>query len=196
VATFSDWFIEFISTADSYAGLVALGVAAAIEYIFPPFPGDTITLFGAFLITAYAWSFPWVFAAVMTGSVIGSMAAFFLGKKLKKPKDPDGQIAKLVAAFERRGAILLLLNRFLPGIRSVFFVAAGLAGLGAARVAVYSALSAAVWNLVLIAAGLAVGSQFEVLERWLHQYMLGAWIVLGAVTVALVVRWWWRKRSR
>ena len=91
----SDSLIAFVSSQDNPWGLLVLAASAFVEYVFPPFPGDTITLFGAVLITAYSWNFAAVYGAVMVGSVAGSMLAFAAGgtlqRRLKLRGQPDSK---------------------------------------------------------------------------------------------------------
>lgn len=192
---FSDWLIGFISQQNNPIGLVVLGVSALVEYVFPPFPGDTITLFGAILITAYDWSFASVYLCVLGGSVIGAMLAFYFGRSLQKRRLPKQELVdKLVARFERHGAAFLIVNRFLPGFRAVFFVAAGLAKMPAKSVLIYGTVSAALWNLGIIALGTLVGANFDRLKLWLTTYAIGVWIAIGIVAVVVAGRWWWKRR--
>jgi len=194
--TLVDWLIELVSREDAPVGYAILAGAAAVEYVFPPFPGDTITLFGAVLITAYGWSFFGVFGAVMAGSVAGAMLAYFFGQRLRvwRSRHPAKQqkraavIDDLVEKFRRHGAIYLVINRFLPGIRALFFVAAGMAKMRPLPVALYSAVSAALWTLGLIAIGSLVGANFETLVDWMRTYSLAMWIVIGAIITVFVVR--------
>lgn len=185
---------------DHPAGLAALGAAAMIEYLFPPFPGDTITLFGAVLITAHGWSFGAVLGVVMLGSIAGSMLVFRLGDRLRlrRVDGPDrwATLAWLVQRFRRHGAVWLVLNRFLPGMRSLFFVAAGMAGMRPRAVIFYSALSSLLWNLGLIALGAALGANVDSLLGWVRRYNLGVWTVLGAIAGLLVIRMGWRACRR
>ncbi len=187
--TLADWLIDFVSSSNDPVGLLVLAASAMIEYVFPPFPGDTITLFGAVLITAYEWSFTAVFSAVLAGSVAGAMLAFYGGRYLARrgrprPDSKRGKaIARLVAKFHRRGPAYLVLNRFLPGLRALFFVAAGMAQMRALSVAVYAAISAALWNLGLIGIGALLGANLETLKRWVARYTMVVWIALGAAAI-------------
>lgn len=201
----TDWLIAFVSDQDNWAGLAVIAGSAMLEYLFPPFPGDTITLFGAVLITAYDWSFYGVFAAVMLGSVAGSMVDFWLGTRLErrrlrrvaagKPDERRAAIQKLIDRFRRRGAWFLVLNRFFPGVRALFFVAAGMAGMRARHVLLFSTISAAAWNLGIIGLGSLLGDNIEALELWVRRYTTAAWIILGAAAaVALAVHLWRKYR--
>ncbi|HUH05334.1 MAG TPA: DedA family protein [Kofleriaceae bacterium] len=194
------WLIEFVSNSDSVIGLGVIAGSAMLEYIFPPFPGDTITLFGAVLITAYGWSFAGVFGAVMVGSVVGSMLAYTIGHRLERRRRARGRpqrktILRLIAGFRRHGAVYLVLNRFLPGVRAFFFVAAGMAEMRPLPVLLYSAISSALWNLGLIAIGAAVGANFETLVMWVERYTIMAWIALSVVIAAMIVRGLLRRRA-
>ena len=83
----SDWLIAFVSEQDNPLGLAVLAASALIEYVFPPFPGDTVTLFGAILITSHGWSFAGVFGSVMAGAGVGSMAAFYAGRGWQRRRE-------------------------------------------------------------------------------------------------------------
>lgn len=195
----ADWLIEFVSHQDNPLGLLVLAASAMIEYVIPPFPGDTITLFGAVLITAYGWSFAGVFGAVMAGSIAGSMLAFYAGGAWQRRRERrpghtrSATLDKLIARFHRHGAVYLVLNRFLPGFRAVFFVAAGMAGMRARAVLAYGALSAALFNLAIVGAGAAVGLQFDELVLWARRYALAVWIAVGALVAVWIVRALWRR---
>jgi membrane protein DedA with SNARE-associated domain len=196
----SEWLIAFVQRENNPAGLALIAGSAAIEYIFPPFPGDTVTLFGAVLITAYGWSFAGVFGAVMAGSCAGSMLAFWAGQGLQRKRDrrppkPDSKLDRMIVRFRRRGAVYLVLNRFFPGIRTLFFVAAGMARLPARAVLLYSAISAAVWNLGLIAIGATVGANFETLKAWVQRYTLLVWIGIGLALAFIGLRALLRRRN-
>lgn len=195
--------IEFVGHQNNPLGWAVLGLSALVEYVFPPFPGDTITLFGAFLITAKGWSFVAVLVSVLIGSGAGAMLDFRFGvwlkkRELSKPsKRPEARakINRLVARFERHGEAFIVLNRFLPGVRALFFVAAGMAGMRPARVLLWATVSALLWNLLLIALGTLVGANFEELKAFMSTYSHFVWAILVALVLAWLVKVLWRRLS-
>lgn len=152
-------------------GLLYLGLAASAfaENIFPPVPGDTITAFGAFLVGVGRLTFAGVYAATTLGSVLGFLGLYWAGGRLGRRFFQDRRsrhfseerIQRAEAWARRYGHFLVLINRFLPGARSVISIAAGMAGLTAWKVALLALLSAAAWNLMWIWAGFMLGTHWD-----------------------------------
>jgi membrane protein DedA with SNARE-associated domain len=193
----------FLQRNNNPLGLLLLGLSAMIEYIFPPFPGDTVTLFGALLVTRYNWSIVQMFAVVLLGSAVGAMTDFYVGVWMGRryhegnfPRQPAlrRQIERVLAAFRRHGAIYVAINRFLPAVRAVFFVAAGVAGLRPGPVLFYALVSAAAWNALIIAVGYSVGANWGRILSLFRTYSIIAWGALGTLATVLVVRWIVRRR--
>jgi membrane protein DedA with SNARE-associated domain len=193
---------DWIAAQPLVLGLIFIAAASMIEYIFPPFPGDTVVVASAVLIPNAGW--PWwaVFAAVLAGSVCGAMCAYLFGawvssrppehwvsKKLAAPKMAP-RIAKVTAGFGRHGTAYIAANRFLPAFRSIFFVVGGMVGLPAARVAFFAAVSALLWNALLMGVGWAVGYNLAELSRWVQNYG----IAVGIALIATSLFWLWRSR--
>ncbi len=186
-----------------FAWLV-LAAAAAAEYVMPPIPGDTITLFGVFLVTTARWRLAPVYVALLAGSIAGSLVAYGFGLFLGRHEDrwpaylrrdgPRRAIHAVLSRIEHRGALLLVVNRFVPAFRAFVFVGAGMARVPLARVVLFGGASAALWNLVILIVGWTVGSEWETLRAFAVSY---AWIASGsvaAVLLALLARYVIRQR--
>jgi membrane protein DedA with SNARE-associated domain len=199
----TDALTGFLAHNNNPLGLALLGAAAFVEYVFPPFPGDSVTLFGAFLVTRYDWSIALVFAAVMLGSGLGAMVDFYVGVfvgrryaegRFLRSQAARARVDQVIAAFRRHGEIYVVLNRFLPAVRAVFFIAAGMARLRAWRVFAFALVSAAAWNALIIGAGFALGSNWGRITGVFRTYSLVAWGLLGLLVAFFVGRWLWRRR--
>jgi membrane protein DedA with SNARE-associated domain len=184
-----------LSQGESALGAAALAAASLVEYVFPPFPGDTVTLFGAFLAATARWRVATVLAAVTIGSLAGAAIDYAIGRRLvarpieelsPRRRKLRERLAPIIGRFERHGPAYLAVNRFLPGIRALIFVAAGAARLPLGRVLAYGAISALLWNGLLIGAGFAVGGNWERLLELLRRYTAAVWILLGGAALALV----------
>jgi membrane-associated protein len=101
----------------------------------------------------------------------------------------------LLQRFNRHGAVYILINRFLPGIRAFFFVVAGAARMPLFSVMLYAGISAVVWNTAILAVGYAVGANWEQLRSLFESYTIVVWCLLGCLLAAVVV-WWVVKKRR
>jgi membrane-associated protein len=168
-----------------------LFLAAMIEYVFPPFPGDTVVVAGTALVTAFGWPLAPVFTAVTLGAIVGGGLDFAVGAWLvrsgavaRMPPKRRKIIDLLVARFERYGAVYLAVNRFIPGVRAFFFIAAGLAGLRVGPVLFWALVSATAWNGLLVGLGIVLGGNVEEMGLWVGRHSMGV-----GVFVTLAVTW-------
>ncbi len=196
--------IDVVARNQNTLGIGLLALCACIEYLFPPFPGDMITVFGAFLVARRGWSGPAVFGAVTVGSAVGCMIDYAVGRWLGATEERwtrgrlgrfRPQIDGLVERFRRHGGLYIAINRFIPSLRSLFFVAAGMARLPWWTVLAYGTLSAILWNALLLLLGLTVGQSWDRLVSLFQTYGLVFWCLVGIAVVALVVRTLARRRG-
>ncbi len=175
-----------------------LFLASLVEYVFPPFPGDLLVVLGAWYAVQGEISWPLAYLALTAGALAGAALDHQVGRWLAPRLDARavrrgplsaGRLARFVNAYQRYGALLLLANRFLPGIRAFVFLAAGAAGVSRARVLVLGGISAMLWNaLLLLAGGLLVHSLPELLQL-VRRYDEAAWKVLAALLLLAAAVW-------
>lgn len=160
-----------------------------VENLFPPIPGDTITVFGAFLVGTGRLSFLIVFIITTLGSSSGFLMLYMFGAYLEREffieRDYRFFSAKSIIDaedwFRKYGYYAVAANRFLPGIRSVISIASGISGLSPIKVLLYCNLSAALWNFIWIYTGYTLGNNWEIVkERFLS-------IAGGYNTIALMI---------
>ena len=188
------------------SAFLVLGLGALIEYIFPPFPGDTVVILGG--VYAVRGQKPWmlVFGVITVGSVIGAAIDYWIGAKLRDriEQQPEGKffglrhqkIREVQEKMRRFGSALILINRFLPAVRAFIFLAAGAARMSFGRVLLLGAISAVAWNCLLMALGITVGGNAERLEGLVRNYELAAYSVLAIAGLALAARFLQRRRQR
>lgn len=177
-----------------------LFLSAVVENLFPPIPGDTITVFGAFLVGTGRLSFTLVFILTTLGSSTGFFLLYMFGAFLEREffieKDYRFFSAESIVAaeewFRKYGYYVVAANRFLPGIRSVISIASGISGLSPLKVFLYCNLSAAVWNFIWIYTGYTLGNNWEhVKEKFLSlagSYNTTAAVILISAAVIITVK--------
>lgn len=179
------------------AGLLVLGLAAMLEYVVPPFPGDTVTLLGGVYAVRGDQPWPLVLLVVTAGSVAGAAINYWFGRWLarKFEANPKAKIfgithrrlEEVQARMRRSGPWLLLVNRFLPGIRGVIFIAAGAAHIPRSNALLLGAVSALAHSGLVLAIGAAVGGNLEQLESMMARYQQAVvgLVLIGVLAVAI-----------
>ena len=198
---------EYLESAGSSPGLLeyaVLALGAMLEYVFPPFPGDVVILLGAILVGKYDWSMPAVCVAVSAGSALGLSLDYAFGvwvrhrdaswrAKYRLWARLGNSIDRFDAFYRRWGALCILVNRFVPAVRAIFFVGAGMAGIQYWKTLVLGLASAMIWNLLIFVVGVSVGNKWDDLRAVLGTYSTVAWII-GIVAGLAVAVWWLRRR--
>jgi membrane protein DedA with SNARE-associated domain len=192
VATLSE---ALARTGPAAPAILFLG--SLIEYVFPPFPGDTLVVLGAWYAVNGKISWPLAFVAVTAGAVAGAWIDYrigvALGAALERGAMRRGPITlehvrRVEAGYARFGAWFLLANRFLPGIRAFLFVGAGAARLPLGKVLLWGGISAAAWNALLLLVGAYLASNLSEFVGWLERYTAFAWVVMAVIAVFLLAR--------
>jgi membrane protein DedA with SNARE-associated domain len=184
-------------------GYVALMLASLIEYVFPPFPGDTVVLLGGVFAVRGQRSWLLVLAAITAGSVVGAAIDYAIGNRLARRFERAADFAqrhphihRLQERMRSGGIWLIALNRFLPGVRGLLFVAAGASSMSFRRVMFWGTLSALVWNSLMLGLGIALGGNAERLEQFVHQYNRWAIAVIALAVATFAARYLWKFRRR
>ena len=193
-----DWFLGL----DPQWMYPMLFVSAFVENIFPLVPGDTVTVLGAYLVGKGTLELIPVIVTTVSGSLVGFMTLYyiaytkgqaFFAAHLHRILS-EKHVRRAQRWIERYGDRVILINRFLAGLRSTVAVFAGMSGLRPRRVLLYSLVSILVWNGILIYAGFLVGSNWEVVIRFLKTYNRIAWILILMALFGVAGVVFWKKR--
>lgn len=197
--------IRFFIEQNQAAALCVLSAVSALEYVVPPVPGDVSTFAAAFLVSIYSWPLLPVFLAVIAGSLAGVSVNYWIGAlinrnrgewmlKFHKGEDVRRHIEAILDKFNRHGIVLIAVNRFIPGIRALFFVAAGMAGIPLPKVLFYSLVSAIVWNSLIFVLGYYAGTNIELFKSIVSDYFTAIWVVIAATAALLFLRYLLKRR--
>lgn len=191
--------IEFLLPQNTLFLYVFLFLSAVIENLIPPIPGDTITVFGAFMVGTGRLGYLPVYLATTIGSVCGFMLLVMVGRLLEREffmkrnsrLFPAQTIISAEQWFARYGYFVILANRFLPGIRSVISLVSGMARLNLWYVLLLSLISASIWNLIWIQAGFVLGNNWQTVKEQagilLKRYNMAAGILLALIITGYII---------
>lgn len=196
------WLVHLLHLPDVLVYLTLFG-AALLENVLPPVPGDTVVLFGGYLVGLGRLQLPVTFVMVTLGSWGGFMVYYAVGRWLGHT-GAHRWVARWVTPealqrgehwVRRYGHWVVLANRMLPGARSVISLGSGFTGMPAPLVGLMALISAALWNVLLVGGGYTIGEHWQRVLALLRVYN-GAVLVLLGVGVALLLARWWRRRVR
>lgn len=194
--------IEFIDSFPMFARAGILALSVVIEYIFPVFPGDTVVIAAGFFSVHGKISLWEIIGALFIGTFIGIWLLYYLGQCIAAKKITSEKIAKFIPAkdiarinqwYQKWGYSFLLINRFFPGIRSLFFIAAGMSNMSYIPVLVTGMLSASLFNGGLLVLGYSVGYNFETIDDIWHRYTMVSSIIIGVIVAVFLAIFFHRK---
>ncbi|MBK8011519.1 MAG: DedA family protein [Deltaproteobacteria bacterium] len=179
--------------------LVAVFVAALLEYLIPPLPADSVVLASSVLIVAGVYPFGVVYLVAVAGGATGAFIHFVLGRGLSRHSGSrvgvwfarrvanQGLFERFMTAFRRHGMWVMALNRAMPGIRGICFVAAGMVGLPALRTMAFGLVSNLAWTFLILMAGVSVGGQWSKIEPTFGVYRHVIYVVVACVLLSYLI---------
>lgn len=201
-------FSDPVGFLTAHPGLLLLVVfaAAAIEYVFPPFWGDTLMLAGCAVAGLDRGMLVLVFGAALIGSIVGAMAAWWMGRTfghaslriLARSERAQRLHARAEKLYLEHGSRVLALNRFLPGARAFFLPLAGMGNMSGRRVLLWSTVGNVLYCALIACVGALLASRagsFAVLQAHFRTAMLVAAIIAVSVLLVAALRGALRSRS-
>jgi membrane protein DedA with SNARE-associated domain len=191
-----DQIIVFLTTKHALVIYAIIAASAFIENIFPPYPSDTIILAGAFMAGQGHLSYIPLFISATAGGLAGALLLYSLGYakgrsyfvKYNKAYLKLENMAKIERWFSRWGDLVLVVSRFVAGVRSIIAVAAGIGKVPPARMTVFSLISFALWYLFLIGGMYLLKSNWHKLVHIIKTYTIFLIIISAVVmTIWLVI---------
>lgn len=206
---------ELIELADGWIqnlgqwGYLVLVFAALVEYIFPPFPGDSLLALGGVWVWRTSQSWLGALAAVTFGNALGIGLQYYIGRVLARAQGSESgwmarklmalglseeRIAAIRERVRKHGTALLLINRFLPSLRALVFLAAGASGLPLKKTMGWGLLGSLAWSAFILSIGAWVGGNAELMLRLLERYQTAAAWTMGAAIALFVLYKLYRRR--
>lgn len=171
--------------------------ASAVENIFPPFPGDTITVFGAYLAGRGLIAPLPVFLFTATGNLASNILLYYIG--LSRGRDfvarhkwlfHQDMLARLTLFYRKWGQLAIFGSRFLVGFRSMVPLFAGVSRFKPRKFIIPVAVSILVQHSLLVWLGYTVGQRWEYIKAMLREVNLGLGVVTAVVVVGIII--WFR----
>lgn len=167
-----------------------------------PLPEDVALITGGYLAYKGHANLLVMLVVGFAGILVGDSCVFLLGRAGRRAQGrrPGGllgrhlgpeRIAKVEAQFERRGAMMVMIARFLPGVRAATYFVAGGARMSFGKFLFFDGLAALLSAPLFVLAGHHFGGEIGTVIGWAEQFH--GWLI-GAMVVAAIA-WFSRKMA-
>lgn len=194
---FLDWSYEFLKTVPWYSVLLFSLFITFLENIFPPSPSDVLLVFMGTLVSVGTVSFIPLMLMASLGSTLGFLVMYFLGLKFESRIINSNKLSFVTKEtlekpekwFQKYGYYIIVANRFLSGTRAVISFFAGMSKLNLTKTTLLSAISAMVWNSVLIYLGIAFADNLDVVKEYITLYGKIVFPILIIIIAVLALKY-------
>ena len=204
-----DNIITWYSAHMNYASITAL---MAVESSFIPFPSEVVIPPAAFVagqpesVLCATGNYPvdvllivlFGTLGAMIGAIINYGLSIWLGRLIIY-KFADSRLGHLCLLsgeklqraeeyFREKGNVSTFIGRFIPGIRQLISIPAGLSRMHFGAFLWWTFLGAFIWNCILAALGYVAAGQMDLIKEYSHELSVAILILLGVVIVFFVLK--------
>ena len=184
----SYWMMHIM---DAY-GYLGIALLILVVNLFPPIPSEVILTFGGFMTTYTKMNIIGVVLSSTVGSVFGAILLYQIGHLVPREKLEsllEGRIGKILHFkpedvgsamewFDSKGNYTVLFCRFIPIVRSLISIPAGMAHMNLGTFLSLTTIGSFIWNLVLVALGAIAGTSWQKAAECLGTYTQVARVVI------------------
>lgn len=158
-----------------HGGLTGAAAMMALESMIAPVPAEVVMPPLGFAVAKGTYSWIGAIAATSVGSLAGSLLSYYMGYFGGKPlilkigrylllnEDHLDRTSKM---FSRRGSIIVFISRFIPVVRHLISVPAGIAKMNLWKFMIYTLIGATIWNTFLLWLGYKLEENWAVIEKY------------------------------
>jgi len=154
-------------------------------------PGETLVIIGGFYARLGELWLPGVAIVAVVGAILGDNLGYWIGRRYgrgflerhgRKLFVTPERLEAAEGYYRRHGGKTVFLGRFIPVVRSVGFIVAGVAHMDWRRFIVYDVAGASLWGIGHSVLGYALGASYQ---RW-ERYATPVGLAILAVLLLLI----------
>ena len=220
VAVSRSWITEVTDWYSAHMNYGSITALMAIESSFIPFPSEVVIPPAAFVaedpnsavcvsdnyIVNVALIVLFGTLGAMIGAIINYLLSLWLGRAIIYAF-VDSKIGHMLllsreklekaeAYFNEHGKVSTFVGRFIPAVRQLISIPAGLSKMHFGWFLLYTFLGAFIWNAILAVLGYVAHGQADLINEYSHELSVAILILLAAVILFYVVRWLIRRAKK
>ncbi|MEO5346335.1 MAG: DedA family protein [Magnetococcus sp. YQC-9] len=178
--------LEWMGQLDYFAIFVLMAMESSIF----PVPSELVMIPAGYLVSTQKLTWSGSILASSLGSIVGSLASYYLALWLGRPfiarfgrylLITEKHLQQTETFFDKHGEISIFTGRFLPGVRHLISMPAGVGRMRLLPFSIYTLVGATIWNIILLVMGYVIGEN----QAWVKQNTL--WVVAAAALFALLL---------
>jgi membrane protein DedA with SNARE-associated domain len=190
----TEFLVEHITNLISSIGYIGVAILMALESMIAPIPSEAVMPFAGFLIAEEKFTFTGVIFFSTLGSIIGSLLSYYMGayggrplvNKLGKYLLLDQHHLELTERFfGKYGSSTIFISRFIPVIRHLISIPAGIGRMNLIKFSVYTIIGAGLWNAFLTYIGYHLRDNWHRVKNYSEYVDLVVLVLLLAVILFL-----------
>lgn len=198
---------SWITSIMEQFGYFGIALLILLENVFPPIPSEVILTFGGFMTTKSELTIVGVVIASTIGSVAGAVVLYWIGRilnvdRLERIIEKWGKYLRLTkedvrkadAWFDKYGPWTVFFCRFIPLIRSLISIPAGMSGMNQWLFLLLTTLGTLIWNLVLVIVGAKVGDNWHQIVNYMDVYSNFMYAIIAIGIIVFII--WFVKRKK
>lgn len=163
-----------------------------LESMIFPMPSELVMPFAGFLISTGDMNFVLVVLFATLGSIVGSLLSYYMGmyggdrfvvKYGKYFLLNQEHLKNTEKWFSKKGELTIFIGRFIPVVRHLISIPAGIGKMNIKKFLVYTILGAGIWNLLLTYIGFILGNNWEKIQHYSDYLSWGVvivFVIIGA----------------
>jgi membrane protein DedA with SNARE-associated domain len=171
----TDFLVEHVTRLIAATGHFGVAFLMALESMVAPVPSEAVMPFAGFLIYEGRFTFPGVIASSTLGSIIGSLLSYAMGCYGGRPfvlrfgkyllmNVHDLELTERF--FNRYGTRTIFIARFIPVVRHLISIPAGMGRMHLLPFCLYTIAGAGLWNAFLAWVGWELKSRWEIVHKY------------------------------
>ena len=185
-----------------YAGVFLLMVA---ESMILPVPSEAVMPFAGFLVADHALAPVRVILFATLGSIVGSLIGYAIGRYGGRPFVSrwgryllldERDLAATDRFFQRRGSVTILVSRFIPIVRHLISIPAGIGKMSLPPFILFTAVGAGLWNAFLTWCGYTLKRNWDTVMRYSHLIDIAVVVLLAGLLALYLLRHLRRRKEK
>jgi membrane protein DedA with SNARE-associated domain len=190
-------FLASLAPLLDHWGYAAVGFLLFVEDFGVPAPGETVLIAASVYAGAGRLNIVAVALIGFTAAVLGDNVGYLIGRLGGRPlvlrfgryvRLTEERLDKAESFFTRHGGKIVVVARFIEGLRQANGIIAGLTRMHWAKFALFNALGAALWVATWCTIGYTAGDHVTTIYNWIQRFALYFLAAAVLAVVFLIVR--------